>query len=122
MPPHRWKKGESGNPNGRPKDPDALADCIRAELDKIAEPEARKLVGEKGKKTYREILAKVAVKKAVYGDANDRKLIFNYVLGRPPETINLIQHDREITFRIIEENGNTNKAHKKTNGSTKDPQ
>lgn len=54
--PYQWKKGQSGNPSGRPKGAPSLEAAIRNHLD-----------GEDGKEFIRG-LVEVAVRKAMKGD------------------------------------------------------
>ncbi len=46
----QWKKGESGNPNGRPRKELTLTSMLRAEMGKVPE-------GEKSGKTHMELIA-----------------------------------------------------------------
>jgi len=69
---HRWKKGESGNPRGRPPREACITSLLVELLDKNAEglsPEMRKKLGLKAgdKKTWRQLVAKAILCGAAMG-------------------------------------------------------
>ena len=74
----RWKKGESGNPNGRPKGSISVVSALKRELAKVPEGE---------KKTYLELLVKRIMKKGIVdGDTSMIKDIIDRVDGKAKET------------------------------------
>lgn len=58
---HRFKPGESGNPNGRPKGRYRLETMVQKELDKIIEVEGEEI-------SQQEAAARALVKKLIAGD------------------------------------------------------
>lgn len=85
-----FKKGESGNPNGRPKK--------LPELDKLL---ADVLGGEEGM-TEAEAILKAMRAKAKKGDVRAAELILNRAYGKPKETIDQTNKG-EITVKVIRE-------------------
>lgn len=70
----QFKRGQSGNPKGRPKGTKNFATVLEKEL------RARVLINENGKRkkiTKREAIAKQTVNKAASGDPRATSLIFN---------------------------------------------
>ena len=63
-----WKKGESGNPNGRPPKDQALTDILRSKVDK-------------------EAIAEKLLEMVDGGDLAAIKYVYDRVDGRPKETI-----------------------------------
>lgn len=79
---HLFQKGESGNPNGRPKGTFSLAEIIRRKLQECP-PEFKK-----DKKTYAELLVtSILHKGTVEGDHPTQKLILNYIDGLPKASV-----------------------------------
>jgi hypothetical protein len=74
-----WPKGVSGNPGGRPRRGQALADLLRAELDK-AGPDGRSR-GER--------IARKLVELAEGGDVRAIRECYDRVLGRPGQVLRL---------------------------------
>ena len=72
----RWKKGESGNPNGRPKKGFAIADILNQIGDTV-----------KDDKTRREVVLEKAYIMAETGDLNAIKFIADRTEGKALERI-----------------------------------
>tara|TARA_Y100000310_G_C20658866_1_gene803556 strand:+ start:905 stop:1246 length:342 start_codon:yes stop_codon:yes gene_type:complete len=86
MPTKLWKKGESGNPNGRPKGSISVVSALKRELAKVPEGE---------KKTYLELLVKRIMKKGIVdGDVSMIKDIINRVDGMPKENVDITFEER----------------------------
>ena len=69
-----WKKGQSGNPKGRPKRKDAFTTLLR----KVGRRRT-----EKGQPTNDDIIATALFKAGACGDIQAIRLILEYRLGRP---------------------------------------
>ena len=81
-----FKKGQSGNPQGRPQGSISIIARIKKELTKI--PSGQKI-------TYVEILVKQILKKAIIdGDKEMIKLIWNYVDGMPKQALEHIGDEK----------------------------
>ena len=77
---HQWKKGESGNPNGRPKSGFALNEYI-TELANIP-------VG-RSKKTMLEAVVSKVYKEALNGNMTAVNFLADRILGRPNQSIGI---------------------------------
>jgi hypothetical protein len=89
----QWKKGESGNPKGRPKLPD-LKDAM-----------AKILADEKEGKTALDAILAAMRAKAAKGDVRAAEFLMNYGYGKPTQDISLSQNGTtEVTIRVIEGN------------------
>ena len=71
----RWKKGESGNPKGRPKMPD------------LREALAEAMAETKDRTTALSAIIKALRAKATRGDVNAAKLLLSYGYGQPDQKI-----------------------------------
>ena len=76
-----WKKGESGNPNGRPRKNRALSDLLRTVGGK--KPDGKDQPNKR-------LLAETLWTMAVGGDVAAARLIYEYVDGKPPQRV---QHE-----------------------------
>lgn len=82
--PWLFQKGQSGNPNGRPKGSISLLEILRKELEEIPSGQLEQ------RRNYAELLIKRMLHKAINeGDIQAQKLIMNYVEGLPYQPINL---------------------------------
>jgi len=77
--PYRWKKGQSGNPSGRPKSK-TLSDAYRHKLEEPVpnDPEGR---------TWAELIAVAQVRDAVRGNVQAAREIADRTEGRPRQAI-----------------------------------
>ncbi len=73
-PPHRWKKGESGNPHGRKRKEDCLLSCIKEELSKKS---------INGKSTKEQMIAAALVQMAEKGNIKAIELVMEYTCVKP---------------------------------------
>ena len=69
----RWKKGESGNPRGRPKKRDTLTDLTLANL--IRQTLRKRCHMDREKRTWGELLVHALLQSALKGNASASKLI-----------------------------------------------
>jgi hypothetical protein len=77
-----FPKGTSGNPKGRPKKGESITDLMRRLLNQKYETK------EKGKrKQLKEIFCNEVIAKALNGDINAIKLVWNYIDGMPTQKI-----------------------------------
>ena len=85
--PHKFKKGKSGNPNGRPKKLPEL-DVLMAEI-----------LGEEkdGKSAAYAILAKLRAK-AANGDIRAAEVLLNRGYGVPRQTIDMTVKETDVDF------------------------
>ena len=84
-----FAKGQSGNPNGRPKRRDVI-DAMLAELKKKPFDDSRS--------NYAQLLARTAVQQAVEGDVHWAKLLMEYVYGKPVQPVDI--EIRDYTERV----------------------
>lgn len=77
--PYRWKKGESGNPSGRPKSK-VLSDAYKNKLEEVVpnDPEGR---------TWAELIAEAQVRDAVRGNVQAAREIADRTEGRARQAI-----------------------------------
>jgi hypothetical protein len=88
--PHKFKKGQSGNPKGRPKLPDlkeAMAKILGEEKD--------------GKIALEAILAGLRAK-AVRGDARAAELLLKYTYSQPVQKVEQ-SGSQEVNIKVIRE-------------------
>jgi hypothetical protein len=101
----RFKKGESGNPSGRPKGSKNLTTLLEKEL------KQRVVVTENGRRrsiTKQEAMVKHLVNKAVSGDRSLMQLLLDEIrllearAASSPSGTNLDEADREVMRQIQE--------------------
>lgn len=95
-----WKKGQSGNPNGRPKKADCLTSLLREEIDKVAPEDAEG-------RTWKELLVIGTMRFALAGNATALKEIWERMDGKVTQPLGVDGADgMEVTFKI--HTGNVN--------------
>lgn len=91
----QFKKGVSGNPNGRPSY-SALEDEIRALAYRIAKDKEQKPLKIEGQEiTYHEAILHKMIVQAAMGDDRARKEYMVRFFGKPKETIELANREGE---------------------------
>jgi hypothetical protein len=88
---HQWKKGESGNPNGRPKKEFALNEHIRSFAN---------LEGE-DKKTMLEKVVETVYGEALAGNMTAVSFLADRILGKPQQSVSLKEESTE-PIKIID--------------------
>ena len=82
----RWKKGQSGNPRGRPKKGTSLAELFRATMDevrKIKNPDTKRERTIQIKKAFVEAV----LGRAISGSDAAAKLVLEHTEGKPVQKI-----------------------------------
>jgi hypothetical protein len=84
----RWKPGQSGNPKGRPKKEESLADLLNELVNALCptDPEGR---------SYAELIARSLVHQGLKGNLGAIKEILNRVAGRVPFLIERVGASNE---------------------------
>ena len=87
---HKFKKGQSGNPNGRPKLPD------------LKEAMAKVLGEEKDGRTALEAILAALRLKAARGDAKAAELLLKYTYSQPVQKVEQ-SGSQEVNIKVIRE-------------------
>jgi len=88
---HQWKKGESGNPNGRPKKEFALNEHIRSFAN----------LEDEDKKTMLEKVVETVYGEALAGNMTAVSFLADRILGKPQQSVSLKEESTE-PIKIIE--------------------
>jgi hypothetical protein len=93
-----WKKGQSGNPKGRPKKEFCIPDILR----KLSKEKDR--CDPEGKRTMLESVCKKAFEQAIGGDKDARKWIADRMEGRPVQpNADVTDTWKEFISKVIED-------------------
>jgi len=76
---HRWKKGASGNPRGRPKKRDSLTSLLQEEIKKVCP-------ADRQKRTYEELMVLATLQLAMKGNAVALKEVWERLDGKVLQT------------------------------------
>ena len=80
MTPTRFKKGQSGNPQGRPKKADCLTSLLKEEIEKV-DPE------DKHKRTYKELIVITTMRLAMKGNAAALREVWERMDGKVKDEV-----------------------------------
>ena len=101
---HRWKKGVSGNPRGRPKKRDSLTSLLKDEIKKICP-------ADRQKRTWEELMVLATLQLAMKGNATALKEIWERLDGIVLQTERIHLGDpegSEIKINVVYADGNGN--------------
>jgi hypothetical protein len=93
----KWKKGQSGNPNGRPKKDVTLTSLLKEEIEKIC-PQ------DKEGRTWRQLLVIATMRCAIKGESAALKEVWQRLDGRVAQSIDLTTVTRSIEDELAELN------------------
>ena len=98
---HRWKKGVSGNPRGRPKKRDSLTSLLKEEIQNICP-------ADRQKRTYEELMVLATLQLAMKGNAVALKEVWERLDGKVLQTGKVQlggSEGREVQIKVVYENG-----------------
>lgn len=99
---YRFKKGQSGNPKGRPKKGDAITDIIRETLDQVREVRDDE-TGRVRKRTLKQLLVNTLIRLGVVDkDLDAIKYLIDRCDGKPPQRIE-VEADDEVSESELHE-------------------
>jgi len=84
------RKGQTANPNGRPKKGESLTETMKMFLEQA--PPGQEL-------TYKELFVKKSYQKAIEGDPTFAKLVWNYIDGMPKQSVDLTSLGKSIVAK-----------------------
>ena len=84
----RWQKGESGNPNGRPKGAKNRSTIARKWLE-VMQDAKNPITGELEKLTQEDLMTLAIIHKARKGDVNAYKQLMDSAHGLPTQQIDI---------------------------------
>jgi hypothetical protein len=93
-PENRWKKGQSGNPKGRPKKVFNYADELRVQLIAVDPKD------EQGR-TYGQIIVAKQIELAKQGSVRATNEILDRLLGKPPQAVAIADMRTETREQLI---------------------
>ena len=76
---HRWQKGVSGNPRGRPKKEDSLTSLLKEEIAKICP-------ADREKRTWKKLIVRATLQLAMKGNATALKEVWERLDGKILQT------------------------------------
>jgi hypothetical protein len=99
---YRFKKGQSGNPKGRPKKGDAITDIIRSTLDQVREVRDEE-TGRTRKRTLKQLLVNTLIRLGVVDkDLDAIKYLIDRCDGRPSQRVEIDADDEVSDGEIAE--------------------
>ena len=99
---HEFKKGESGNPNGRPKGSKNRSTIARYWL-AVEQNLKNPLTGDKETMSQEDLMTLALIKKAREGDTNAYKALMDSGYGAPVQQVEQTQTNVDLTGLSTEE-------------------
>lgn len=90
---YAWKKGQSGNPKGRPKRTEVLTDLLWAEL---------KRKDKKQGVVKKVLLIRKLVDKAIAGDMRAQQIVIDRLWGKAPDNVQITGQMGNINIQLRE--------------------
>ena len=101
----RWEKGESGNPNGRPKGSKNRSTIARQWLE-VNQNLKNPLTGENETMSQEDLMTLALIKKAREGDVNAYKALMDSGYGAPVQQIEQTLLEQPLFPDVQEDNSN----------------
>ena len=101
----RWEKGESGNPNGRPKGSKNRSTIARRWLE-VNQNLKNPLTGENETMSQEDLMTLALIKKAREGDVNAYKALMDSGYGAPVQQIEQTLMEQPLFPDVQEDNSN----------------
>jgi hypothetical protein len=101
----RWEKGESGNPNGRPKGSKNRSTIARQWLE-VNQNLKNPLTGENENMSQEDLMTLALIKKAREGDVNAYKALMDSGYGAPVQQIEQTNIEIPLFPDVQEDNSN----------------
>jgi hypothetical protein len=101
----RWEKGESGNPNGRPKGSKNRSTIARRWLE-VNQNLKNPLTGENETMSQEDLMTLALIKKAREGDVNAYKALMDSGYGAPVQQIEQTLLEQPLFPDVQEDNSN----------------
>jgi len=100
--PYKFKKGQSGNPKGRPKGSKSIRSIIKKYLEKEINHK-NPLTGKDENLSVQDHMILTAIAKAISGDDRAREDVLNRLYGKPKEHINIKTEKDDMSEEEINE-------------------
>ena len=103
---HRWKKGVSGNPRGRPKKRDSLTSLLKEEIAKICP-------ADREKRSWKELIVRATLQLAMKGNPTALKEVWERLDGKilQTERVQLSGTEgREIKIKVVYDDAPENRG------------
>ena len=101
----RWEKGESGNPNGRPKGSKNRSTIARQWLE-VNQSLKNPLTGEQETMSQEDLMTLALIKKAREGDVNAYKALMDLGYGAPIQQVEQTIIEQPLFPDVSENDGN----------------
>lgn len=90
---HKFKPGQSGNPNGRPKGARSLSTILREMLEEEIDVN---IDGVKSRKQFQEVIIRKLLKKANDGDMRAIEHIFDRIEGKAKQNLDVTSNGETV--------------------------